>query len=286
MKLQTIAYSSFFMTVAALGLLSFFAACKKNIKEPSTLLVNKMPVNITANAGTTSTTAYQMVWADEFDGTSVNTANWNFETGGGGWGNNEKQYYQAANATVSNGALVITAKKQRVKANNYTSARMTTKSKQEVQYGKIEARIKIPLVQGLWPAFWMLGANHSIVGWPKCGEIDIMEHINTEPTVHGTIHWDINNNYSSYGGNTNTTPADFHVYAVEWDSSTIRWYVDGIQFHEANILNNINSTEEFHRPFFMILNLAVGGNWPGQIIDDSKLPASMYVDYVRVYKAL
>jgi beta-glucanase (GH16 family) len=113
-----------------------------------------------------------------------------------------------------------------------------------------------------------------------------MEHINTENTVYGTMHWDVNNSYASYGGNTNTTPADFHVYSIEWDSAAIRWYVDGVQYHEANILNSINSTEEFHKSFFMILNLAVGGNWPGQTIDDSKLPASMYVDYVRVYKAI
>lgn len=258
-------------------------ACKKSI-DLTQKSIKPAPVSNTVPTNST-TTSYQLAWSDEFDGTSVNTANWNFETGGGGWGNNEKQYYQAANAAVTNGTLIITAKKQRVKANNYTSARITTKAKQQFLYGKMEARIKVPLVQGLWPAFWMLGANIDAVSWPACGETDIMEHINTENKVYGTLHWN-NNGYASYGGNTITTPAEYHIYSVEWDTAAIRWYVDGVQFHEANILNNINSTEEFHKPFFLILNMAVGGNWPGQVIDDSKLPASMFVDYVRVYKAL
>lgn len=227
--------------------------------------------------------SWVLVWSDEFNGTSVNTTNWNFETGAGGWGNNEQQYYRSQNATVSNGNLVITAKRESFGGANYTSARMTTQNKRTFTYGKMEARIKLPLGQGLWPAFWMLGSNISSVGWPRCGEIDIMEHINTSNTVYGTIHWDANG-YASYGGNTSTTPSNYHNYAIEWNSSSIKWFVDGVKYHEANILNNINSTEEFHRPFFFILNLAVGGNWPGQTIDNSKLPASMYVDYVRVYR--
>lgn len=266
-----------------LGLTAFVTSCKKELAPAGP--ADAATTTARSQAAATAVN-YQLVWADEFDGTSVNTANWNFETGGGGWGNNEKQYYQASNATVSGGNLVITAKKQRVKANQYTSARMTTQNKQNFKYGKIEARIKVPLVQGLWPAFWGLGSNHPQVGWPKCGEIDIFEHINTGPDVHGTMHWDYNNTHASYGGSTNTTPADYHVYAVEWDASFIRWYVDGVQYHVADITNSINSTEEFHNPFFLILNMAVGGNWPGQTIDDSKLPASMYVDYVRVYQAL
>lgn len=256
-------------------------SCKKTAHETDKSFPE--PVQAIQTTGTLSTTTYQLVWADEFNGTSVNTSDWNFETGGGGWGNNEQQYYQASNATVANGNLLITAKKQRVKANAYTSARITTKGKREFTYGKIEARIAVPMVQGLWPAFWMLGANISTVSWPACGETDIMEHINTENITYGTIHWD-NNGHAQYGGSTITTPGDFHIYSVEWDTASIRWYVDGVKFHEANILNNINSTEEFHKPFFLILNLAVGGNWPGQTIDARKLPASMYVDYVRVYQ--
>lgn len=267
-----------------LPLLAGLGACQKTVRQPEAASASSNAAVQTAATATATTTAFtNLVWSDEFDGTAVNTANWTFETGGGGWGNNEKQYYQAANATVANGNLVITAKKQRVKANNYTSARLKTQGKREFTYGRIEARIKLPLGQGLWPAFWMLGANINTVPWPGCGEIDIMEHINTENTIYGTIHWD-NNGHASYGGNTTTTPADYHVYAVEWDATSMRWYVDGVQFLAADITNGINGTEEFQKPFFILLNMAVGGNWPGQTIDDSKLPASMYIDYVRVYQ--
>ncbi|WP_121353906.1 glycoside hydrolase family 16 protein [Flavisolibacter nicotianae] len=267
-----------------LPLLAGFGACQKAVRQPEAAGTASNTAVQTAATATATTTAFtNLVWSDEFDGTSVNTANWSFETGGGGWGNNEKEYYQAANATVSNGNLVITAKKQRVKANNYTSARLKTQGKREFTYGRIEARIKLPLGQGLWPAFWMLGANINTVSWPGCGETDIMEHINTENTIYGTIHWD-NNGHASYGGNTTTTPADYHVYAVEWDATSMRWYVDNVQYLTADITNGINGTEEFQKPFFILLNMAVGGNWPGQTIDDSKLPASMYIDYVRVYQ--
>lgn len=250
------------------ALIISLVACKKS----------SAPEAVTASQKSNAT-AYQLVWSDEFNGTSVNTNDWNFETGGGGWGNNEKEYYQSSNATEANGYLVITAKKQRVKANGYTSARMTTKAKHQFTYGKIEARISLPLVQGLWPAFWMLGANIDQVNWPTCGETDIMEHINTDNIIYGTIHWN-NNGHVQYGCNTTTTPDAFHVYTVEWDSTSIKWSVDSVQYCQADISN----TDAFHKPFFVILNMAVGGNWPGQTIDDKKLPASMYVDYVRVYQ--
>ena len=262
--------------LACLFLAITAASCKKEIKPKDSSLPNEeIPGAVAAT--------YQLVWSDEFNGTSVNTSNWNFETGAGGWGNNEQQYYRSQNATVSNGNLVITAKRESFGGANYTSARLTTQNKRTFTYGRMEARIRLPLGQGLWPAFWMLGSNISSIGWPRCGEIDIMEHINTENRVYGTIHWDANG-YAHYGGNTTTTPSSYHVYSIEWNSSAIKWFVDGVKYHEANILNNINSTEEFHRPFFFILNMAVGGNWPGQTIDNSKLPASMYVDYVRVYQ--
>ncbi len=228
---------------------------------------------------------YELIWSDEFDGTSVNTANWNFDIGGGGWGNNELEYYKASNAKVKNGILTITAKKKAIAGYNYTSARMKTQDKFDFKYGKVEARIKLPMGQGLWPAFWMLGSNISTVGWPFCGEIDIMEHINIENTIYGTMHWDVNG-YANYGSNKSTTPASYHVYSIEWDQFGIRWYLDGVLYLTANTTNNINGTEEFHNPFFILLNLAVGGNWPGQTVDESKLPAKMHVDYVRVYQAM
>jgi beta-glucanase (GH16 family) len=228
---------------------------------------------------------WQLVWQDEF--TSGISADWVFETGtgSGGWGNNEQQYYRSENATVSNGQLVITARREAFGGMQYTSARMKTQGKKSWKYGKIEARIAMPSFQGVWPAFWMLGDNITSVGWPSCGEIDIMEHVNTGGQVFGTVHWsDPNNNYASYGGNTTTSVTAFHNYTIEWDATLIKWFVDGVKFHEVNIANGVNGTSEFHNNFFLLLNLAIGGNWPGFTIDNNAFPASMYVDYVRVYQ--
>ena len=269
----------------SLSLFVRFASCQKIMQPSATDSFAAKTTKASSASPTTLNAAYtNLVWSDEFDGTSVNTNNWVYDIGGGGWGNNEKEYYQPANATVANGNLIITAEKQRVKSNPYTSARLKTQGKREFTFGRIEARIKIPVGQGLWPAFWMLGANIKTVGWPACGETDIMEHINTDSIIYGTIHWD-NNGHASYGGKTTVAAvSDYHIYAVEWDSASVRWYVDSSLYATANIQNGINGTEEFQKPFFILLNLAVGGNWPGQIVDESKLPASMYVDYVRVYQ--
>ena len=226
---------------------------------------------------------YKLIWSDEFNGNTIDTSSWNFEIGGHGWGNHEQEYYQQANASVANGNLIIEGRKENVGENHYTSSRMTTKGKHEFLYGKIEARIKIPVGTGFWPAFWMLGANINEVDWPKCGEIDIMEHINTDSLLFGTPHWH-NNGHVMKGDTIAYTPSAYHVYAIEWDENSIRWFVDGKQYHTLDITNNVNSTEEFHKPFYLLLNLALGGDWPGQTIDDSKLPAKMYVDYVRVYE--
>lgn len=228
---------------------------------------------------------WQLVWRDEFDN-SIGP-DWVFETGNGssGWGNNELEYYRRENATVENGQLVITAKRESFGGFNYTSARMKTQGRKSWTYGKIEARIAIPAFSGAWPAFWMLGDNIGTVGWPACGEIDIMEHVNTEPNAVGTIHWrGPSNEHASYTGSTPVNVTSYHVYTIEWNSSSIKWFVDGVQYNEANIQNNINSTEEFHRNFFILLNFAIGGNWPGFNIDNNAFPAKMYVDWVRVYQ--
>jgi beta-glucanase (GH16 family) len=267
-------------------------------QQLSSLLHRKTPVLFTIImvivlmvVGTSTVSAqpakqtWNLVWSDEFDGSSVNTSNWNFETGGGGWGNNELEYYtNGANASVSGGILTITAKRENVGGMAYTSTRMTTQNKRSWTYGKIESRIALPSGQGLWPAFWMLGTNIGSVGWPLSGEIDVMEHINTIPTINGTIHWD-SGGHVSYGGTVNNSSITaYHTYTVEWTSSEIRWYQDGAQYATANILNNINSTEEFHRPFFLLLNLAVGGAWPGNPDGSTPFPSTMRVDYVRVYQ--
>lgn len=259
-----------------LSSLCFFSFCKKSAgNDTTTPPVIPPPI-------VTDTSTYQLVWSDEFDEPSVNTSNWNFETGNNnGWGNNEQEYYQQQNAAIENGNLVITAKKETVGTNNYTSARMTTQGKKEFTYGRIEARIKMPVGQGFWPAFWMLGADINTVNWPACGETDIMEHINADSTIYGTIHWD-ESGHKQDGGHTISSPSQYHVYSVEWDANSIKWSIDSVQYFSSNIVNG-NATE-FRNASFILLNFAVGGNWPGQTIDDSLLPAKMYVDYVRVYQ--
>ncbi len=227
---------------------------------------------------------YQLVWSDEFNGSSLDTTNWVFDIGGHGWGNNEFEYYQKANATVVDGNLVITARKETVGNNPYTSSRLKTQGKQSFTYGRIEARIKLPVGQGLWPAFWLLGTNITSVGWPKCGEIDIMERINADSLLYGTAHAYDNGQHVSSGDKTLSSPSIYHVYDVEWDANSIKWHVDGVLYHTVNLNSSINSLGSFNNPFFIILNLAVGGNWPGKQVDDTRIPANMYVDYVRVYQ--
>lgn len=259
-----------------MALMVLTASCKKDLSKPAASQTDPTQVT-TPRAGT-------LVWADEFNGTSVNTSNWNIDNGNPNV-NNEKEYYQSANATVGGGLLTITARKQTVGGQPYTSAKLTTAGKFQPTYGRIEASIKLPAVQGTWPAFWMLGANISSgTPWPSCGEIDIMEQVNTSNTILGTMHWGINGNqHTQYGNSTTTTPTNFHTYAVEWDTNSIRWYVDNTLYVTGNIANNINGTGAFHNPFFIILNLAIGGDLPGNTINDAALPCNMQVDYVRVY---
>lgn len=251
----------------------------------SSLMVSSFIPTVTAKADT----GWNLAWSDEFNGTSINTSNWKYETGGDGWGNNELEYYtnRSENARVENGNLVVEARKENYNGMNYTSARLKSQGLKNWTYGKVEARMKLPAGQGVWPAFWMLGENISQVSWPKCGEIDIMEHINNESAIHGTIHWDStgNNTHAQYGAaSPNIDVTQYHVYSIEWDASSIKWFVDGTQYLEANIANNINGTEEFHKPFFILFNLAIGGNWPGNPDGSTPFPAKMYVDYVRVYQ--
>ncbi len=227
---------------------------------------------------------WQLVWSDEFDGEI--SSDWIFDIGNGcpdlcGWGNNELQYYREENATVEDGKLVITGKKENYDGFEYTSAKLKTEGQVFFQYGRLEASIKLPAFQGSWPAFWTLGENHSSVGWPACGEIDIMEQINTEMEIHGHIHWQHDGGHASTGGSTGDVDVtDFNVYAIEWDKEEIRWFVNDNHYFTADI----SEIEEFHKPHYLILNMAIGGSWPGHDIDDSALPAQMEVEYVRVYQ--
>ncbi len=229
---------------------------------------------------------WQEVWGDEFNG-SIGP-DWVYDIGRGssGWGNNELEYYRQENATIENNALVITAKKEAFGGANYTSARLKTQGKKSWHYGKMVARIQMPAFQGSWPGFWMLGDNIGAVGWPQCGEIDIMEQINTIGTVYGSTHW-YSGGQADFSGNTGASVTAFHEYSVQWDNQYIKWFVDGIQYNQFFIGNNSGNTNAFNdNYFFLLLNMAVGGNWPGNTINDGALPAKMIVDYVRVYQSV
>jgi beta-glucanase (GH16 family) len=250
------------------------------------LIGNISLVSLKANAETT-TDNWELTWSDEFNGDKVNPSNWTYDIDGHGWGNNELEYYtdRPENARVEDGNLIIEARKESYKDSQYTSARLKSEGLQNFIYGKVEARIKLPEGQGLWPAFWMLGSNMASVGWPDCGEIDIMEHINSSEDIYGTAHWNAHDGvqYQSYGGQTKIDVTKYHNYSVEWSPSSIKWFVDDTMYKEFDITNSVNGTASFHKPFFILLNMAVGGNWPKNPDSSTEFPAKMYVDYVRVY---
>lgn len=238
----------------------------------------------------------ELVWEDDFGGDAINMDNWKFEVGNGasGWGNNELEYYTAGeNASIQDGNLVITAKRQDRGGYKYTSTRMITKGKQSFQYGRIDIRAVLPEGQGIWPALWMLGDNIDQVSWPRCGEIDIMEMIGggdgRDNRVHGTPHWWNDTDPvgpANYGGHITLTSGKFkdkfHVFSVVWDEEKIVWYMDDVQYH---IIDTTPARlDEFRAPFFFIFNVAVGGNWPGAPNASTKFPQHMIVDYVRVYQ--
>ncbi len=241
--------------------------------------------------------SWSLVWADEFtqpDGTSPDPAKWDFNigTGNNGWGNFESQYYTSRtnNARIENDQLVIEALAENFGGRKFTSARLLTKGKGAWTYGRFEARIKLPRGQGMWPAFWMLGTNIDAVGWPKCGEIDIMENIGREPTlVHGTIHGPGYSGAKSKGGSYSLPDGsafadDFHLYAVEWTTNQIKWYVDSHNYFSV-APNNLppGAAWVFDQPHYLLLNLAAGGRWPGRPDASTVFPQHMVVDYVRVY---
>jgi beta-glucanase (GH16 family) len=246
-------------------------------------------------------TVWSLVWSDEFngpDGSAVDQSKWTAEVGGWGWGNNELEYYtnRTNNAYQSSGSLVIKAIRERYTGSDnvtrdYTSARLITKNKFTATYGRFEARIKVPYGQGIWPAFWMLGSNIDSVGWPRCGEVDIMENIGREPSViHGTIHGPGysggNGIGSSYSLSSNQRFSDsFHTFAVEWEPNVVRFYCDGI-LYKTITPSDLPQGQAwvFNQSFFILLNVAVGGNWPGNPDGTTVFPQTMQVDYVRVYQ--
>ena len=229
---------------------------------------------------------YRLVWSDEFEKGYIDSSKWGFDIGGNGWGNNELQYYTSRweNAYVSNSQLHIRAIRGYYDGRDYTSARLLTKGKFDFQYGYVEARIALPRLSGIWPAFWMLGRNIDQVGWPSCGEIDILEAVNEENKAYATCHWN-SNGHAEYGlssGYFDVT--QFHTYSMYWDRERIQVFIDNNRIYEIYIKDGTGNTWAFHNRFFLILNVAVGGNWPGWNIDNNRLPAEMLVDYVRVYQ--
>lgn len=239
-----------------------------------------------------SASKYKLVWSDEFNETVPDTSKWTFEQGTGyyGWGNNELEYYtdRPENIGIQDGDLVIEARKEDYKGSRYTSARIKTAFKGDWKYGKVEARIKLPVGQGIWPAFWMMPTDKVYGGWPKSGEIDIMEMIGKNPsTTYGTVHFGEKTHH--YKGGKYTLPKGilhdgFHNYAIEWQPDKIQWLFDGKSYYQVTPDSLKPDLWPFSQRFYIILNLAVGGQWPGDPDSTTVFPQKMLVDYVRVYQ--
>lgn len=230
-----------------------------------------------------------LVWAEEFDAPTLDVSVWNFEMGDGcpslcGWGNNERQIYTMSNHRIEEGMLRIEARKEN---EQYTSTRITTQGKKSFRYGRIETRVKIPRGKGLWPAFWLLGENITQVGWPQCGEIDVMEYVGKKPgEIFTSIH-----TQSSHGNtiNTRTTPFEkieegFHTFAVDWDEEQLIFFVDQQPVYTYAPSNKNQDNWPFDQPFFLLINLAIGGNFGGPEVNDEIFPQTYAIDYIRVYQ--
>ncbi|MDA7501869.1 family 16 glycosylhydrolase [Chitinophagales bacterium] len=249
------------------------------------------------STGYSTPTSYDgmtLLWSDEFEGTSLNESVWTYEIGNGswGWGNNELQYYRRENTMMTEGNLVIQAREENYVGFDYTSSRLITRNKFDFTFGRVDIRAVLPEGQGIWPALWMLGDKIGSVGWPACGEIDIMELVGHQPsTVHGTIHYkDAGGNHQFKGTSRNLVGGErfseeFHVFSLEWSENQVNWYLDDQLYFSANpgTLGNENPYP-FNEPFFFIFNVAVGGQWPGSPNASTSFPQNMIVDYIRVFQ--
>jgi beta-glucanase (GH16 family) len=271
-------------------------------EQPAGYVSNSNDDNDDPNKSTIPTKGYstpatyanlKLLWADEFNGTSLNESFWNYEIGNNnGWGNNELQYYKKENTSVKDGYLIIQAKSENFSGQNYTSSRLTTQNKFNFKYGRVDIRAALPKGQGIWPALWMLGKNITTVNWPKCGEIDIMEMVGgssgngSDKTTYGTAHWDNSGSHAQYGGNTKlasgTFNDEFHVFSIVWDAKKITWLLDDVQFHVID--TTPAGLNEFQEEYFLLVNLAVGGDWPGKPDGTTVLPQQLVVDYIRVFQ--
>ncbi len=226
----------------------------------------------------------RLIWEENFNGKSLDEKVWNFELGDHGWGNHERQMYTANNHVVKDGMLIITAKKE---GDKYTSTRITTAGKKEFKYGYMEARAKLPVGKGIWPAFWMLGSNIGKVGWPMAGEIDILEYVGREPhMVFTSLH-----TKDSHGNTVNTKKTNFenieegfHLYAVNWTADKIEFFVDDKPVYTFVPRDKSEEVWPFDQPFYFLLNVAVGGDFGGPEVDDSIFPQQFIIDYIKVYQ--
>ena len=261
--------------------------------------VNNDPIN-EGNDTVPTEREWQLVWSDEFDDNNLDTDKWSYQIGTGqsegltAWGNNELQYYtdREENVFIEDGKLHITAHRENYNGMRYTSARLRTLNKGDWQYGRVEVRAKMPEGQGIWPAIWMLPTDNSFGTWPKSGEIDIMELVGHEPeTIHGTVHygpdWPQNQQKTTSVTLDEGTFADeFYTFSIEWKQSEIKWFLDGEHFFTITPNDLSPHNYPFNARFHLLLNLAVGGNWPGNPDETTQFPQTMIVDYVRVYQYL
>ena len=266
------------LTLSCISLIN--SSCKKSSPVENLQKIPEVIDSIPAIPGWT------LVWNDEFKDTVIDLTKWEFEVNGDGGGNNELQYYTAPprNAYADSGHLVIEAYKEEYMGKQYTSARMRTKKKGDWTYGMFEIRAKLPSGRGLWPAIWMLPTDEYYGGWPQSGEVDIMEMLGHEANkVYGTIHYSSTSGSHEHTGNSYVLPKgsfsdDYHLFALIWDVTGFDWYVDGVNYF------TVFHRQPFDKRFHILLNVAVGGNWPGSPDYTTKFPQRMYIDYVRVYK--
>ena len=245
-----------------------------------------LPVNNAGYSTPSSYPSYTLIWSDEFNAKTIDKTNWSFETGNNGWGTQELEFYtdRSQNAFVSSGSLILEARKEKYFGADYTSARITTKSKKELKYGRIDIRAKVPVPNGIMSSLRMLGSNIDEVGWPTCGEIDIMQLPHLENVIYNTLHWsDSLSKPHQFGINQSlgtVTENTFHVFSVVWDSTNIDMYIDD----RMTFRMSTDKSLPFNNNYFFTFNLAVGGDWPGTPDDNAIFPQRLIVDYVRVFQ--
>lgn len=281
--------------------LSFFAGMRQQKvqfgKTAPSATALKVGVSENANAGKMDTITFKtLVWSDEFNGKTLDTNYWSYETGDGcpancGWGNNELEWYTASNENLffRNGNLVIKAIKKSTNGKEYTSAKIVSRGKKSIRFGRIDMRAKLPVGKGIWPAFWMMPQKEIYGGWPTSGELDIMEMIGHEANKsYGTLHFGPGPGSVQLGGNYQLPSGifndDFHLFSLIWRKDNISWLIDGKEYSSHSIAEFGTNQYPFNEEFYFILNLAVGGNWPGSPDGTTSLPQEYIVDYIRVYQ--